>query len=412
MPSHALAPALPLRLLAAVWLPFGFAYALSLFFRSVNAVLSPDLVRDLGLDPSELGVLTSAYMLAFAAFQLPLGLLLDRYGPRLVNGSLLVIAALGSLMFALAESLVWLMVARALIGLGVSGCLMAAIQAFIHWFPRSVLASLYGWVMAAGGLGALAATVPVEMVLQHFPWRTLFYWLAGITLISAALTFWAVPDPPDKAARESLGELVRGLLIIGRDTVFWKIGLLQAVAGGTSMALLGLWLAPWLRDVAGMTRGGIGVMLAVMAASMTFGFALWGMAADRLARRGVKMITLYLGGLATAIVMLGLLAAGITTGLPAIVFTFSFFGASGQLMYAILARRFPVHLAGRCTTATNMLMFSAAFAIQWGMGAVIGLWPSEPERYAIEGYRMAFGIVFGVQAGLYLIVFMARRRIK
>jgi MFS family permease len=416
MSTQASIAARPLRLLAAVWVPFALGYALSQFFRSVNAVLSPDLVRDLGLDPNQLGLLTSAYLFTFAAFQLPLGLLLDRYGPRRVNAATLVCAAAGALLFAVGQSLAALIAARALIGFGVAICLMAGMQAFIKWFPRSILATLNGWMMAAGGFGALTATAPVEWLLQSTDWRTLFEWLAAITLLSAAVIYWIVPEQPATGRRESTHELLRGLVTVGRDRVFWKMGLLQASASGTSMSLLGLWIAPWLRDVAGMSRPAIGLTLALMAGAMMCGFALWGTLADRLARHGVRMITLYLGGLGVALVMLGLLALGVRWGgaaaLTAIIVAYSFFGASGQLVYPMLARRFPDRLAGRFNTANNMLTFVAAFAVQWGMGAVIDLWPAQPERYALEGYRAAFGGAFAIQLMLFLIVLTAREKLE
>lgn len=118
------------RLLVRLFAPFAFGYFLSYLFRTVNAVIAPDLARDLGLQPASLGLLTAAYFLAFAAFQLPLGVLLDRFGPRRVEAGLLLVAAAGALVFARAESLGGLIAGRALIGFGVSSCLMAAFKGF------------------------------------------------------------------------------------------------------------------------------------------------------------------------------------------------------------------------------------------------------------------------------------------
>jgi sugar phosphate permease len=79
-----------------VLLPFAFAYSLSYFYRSVNAVIAPDLTNRFSLSPADLGLLTSAYFLVFSAFQLPLGLLLDRFGPRRTDATLLLAAAAGA----------------------------------------------------------------------------------------------------------------------------------------------------------------------------------------------------------------------------------------------------------------------------------------------------------------------------
>ncbi|MCX5732545.1 MAG: MFS transporter, partial [Deltaproteobacteria bacterium] len=117
-----------------IFLPFAAGYVLSYFLRNVNAVIAPDLIRELGISPSGLGLLTSAYLLAFAAAQLPLGVALDRYGARRVESALLLVAAAGCGLFAAGTSLTQLTIGRGLIGFGVSACLMAAFKAFSQWF--------------------------------------------------------------------------------------------------------------------------------------------------------------------------------------------------------------------------------------------------------------------------------------
>src|SRR5512134_2827170 len=134
-----------------IFIPFALGYFLSYLYRTVNAVLAPDLVRDIGLEPASLGLLTSAYFLAFAAAQLPLGILLDRYGPRRVEAGLLLFAAGGALLFGRAATLGELLLARALIGVGVAACLMAAFKAFTDWFPRELLPFVNGIQMVSGG---------------------------------------------------------------------------------------------------------------------------------------------------------------------------------------------------------------------------------------------------------------------
>ncbi|NJM56410.1 MAG: MFS transporter [Synechococcales cyanobacterium RU_4_20] len=157
-----------------VLLPFGIGYFLSQMFRSVNAVVGPDLVRDVGLGAAELGLLTSAYLLAFALFQLPLGVLLDRYGPRRVQSVLIALAGVGSLLFAIGESFLVLTAARALIGLGFAGGLMSGFKAVVLWVPDKRRALANAVVMSFGALGIIVATQPVDMSVQAFGWRAVF----------------------------------------------------------------------------------------------------------------------------------------------------------------------------------------------------------------------------------------------
>lgn len=151
-------PKMTALLALRIVLPFAFGYFLSYLYRAVNAVIAPDLTHDMGLDASALGLLTAAYFLTFAAFQLPLGILLDRYGPRRVEAALLIFAAIGAALFAWAPNEGTLIFARALIGFGVSACLMAAFKAYVMWFPMERLALINGIHLTAGGLGALMAT--------------------------------------------------------------------------------------------------------------------------------------------------------------------------------------------------------------------------------------------------------------
>jgi sugar phosphate permease len=168
-----------------VLLPFALGYYMSYVYRAINAVIAPDLVRDVGLDAASLGLLTSMYYLTFAAVQLPLGLVLDRVGPRRTEAALLLFAAAGALIFAIAQSLSGLAIGRGLIGLGVSACLMAGVTAFARWFPRERLAFINGCLFTAGGLGAITATAPVEAALAVTDWRGVFVALAAATLAVA-----------------------------------------------------------------------------------------------------------------------------------------------------------------------------------------------------------------------------------
>src|SRR5688500_9838527 len=185
-----MAPSLPAKTLLVMFSPFSASYFLSFFFRNVNAVISKDLSSEFALSPSDLGFLTSMYLLAFAAFQLPLGVLLDRYGPRRVVATLLCIAAAGALVFGLARDFTTLSIGRALIGLGVSGGLMGAIKAFTLWFPLNRLALLNGLYLAAGGIGGLSATAPAEALVGPLGWRLLFVLLAVLSLGAAVLVFF------------------------------------------------------------------------------------------------------------------------------------------------------------------------------------------------------------------------------
>jgi predicted MFS family arabinose efflux permease len=383
--------------MVVVFLPFAAGYFLSFFYRNVNAVISKDLAREFTLTPSDLGFLTSMYLLAFAAFQLPLGVLLDRFGPRRVVAALFCVAAAGAATFALAQDFMMLSIGRALIGLGVSAGLMGAIKAFTLWFPLSRLATLNGLYLAVGGVGGLAATAPAEALVEPFGWRALFYGLSALSLGAAFLLFFVVPEKPlpgeGRTLRAQIGEFGN----IFSRLMFWRIVLPFVICHAGYLTLQGLWLGPWLYDVAGQGRNAVGNYLFLTALAYTIGSVFFGVSSDRLAAAGISRLTVFKIGMAVAVTMFWLLAMGVTTGLGAVLVVYGFTTISGALAYALLPPAFPTDMTGRVATASNVLMFAFSFLFQWGVGAVLRFYPVTDGQYSPQGYSTALTILAVLQ---------------
>lgn len=393
-----------------VFIPFACGYFLSYLYRVVNAVLAPNLAADIGVDPSDLGLLTAAYFVTFAACQLPLGVLLDRFGPRKIEAFLLLFAALGAWIFASAQSLGGLLTGRALIGLGVSACLMAAFKAFVIWFPKEQLPLINGFQMAAGGMGALTATAPVEAALAVTDWRGVFWILALLTLVVAVAVYKIVPENGAYGVTPGLKEQIGGIRQVFSSLFFWRLAPWTTISQATLLSIQGLWAGPWLRDVAGFDRPQVAGGLLLVAAAMVAGFIFLGAAAERLNRSGIRPMGVAGTAMATFMAVLLLIVLEWTAAALPLWILFGFFGTSGILPYAVLSQHFPAGLSGRATTALNLLVFVAAFCAQWGIGAVIEFWPVSPEgRYAAAGYQAAFAVMLGLQAAAFLWFLIAPR---
>ena len=384
-----------------VTLPFLAGYFVSYVYRSVNAIIGPEIARELGLSAAGLGLLTGIYFFAFAVFQLPLGVLLDRYGPRRVNATLLLVAACGGAWFALGQTAVELTAARAIIGLGVSGCLMAAFSAFALWYPPERIATMNGVAFASGMLGAVAATVPLEMLLRVLHWREVFAGIVALNVAVSLLLYFAVPERTATQRGESLGAQLRGFSRLARDPAFWRVALCIGASQVAAVSLQTLWVATWLRDIAGYGPAQVARALLAFSIAMLLGYVGFGRAADALVRRGRSTLPLLAGGVALASLCLALLALGARTGMLAL--WCLFFGCSTAvvLSYSLFSRRYPRQMAGRVNTALNVFVFVGMFSGQWAVGLILSLWPQTAAGYAPAAYPWALGMLWLTQlAGL------------
>lgn len=377
-----------------VLLPFACGYFMSYLFRSVNAVIAPNLQRDLGIGAADLGTLTAAYFVTFSLFQLPLGILLDRFGPRRVQACLLLSAALGAIVFAIGTNLSHLVIGRALVGFGVAGGLMSAMKAIALWLPKERWALANGVFMTAGGLGALAATLPVELALEHYHWTALFWGLAALTVFASTMIFFIVPErEAAPVPSTSLGQQLRECGRFLADARFWRIAPVSMMGMASGMSIQGLWAGPYLRDVGGLDRAGAAQLLFIMAAALTAGFTLTGIAADRLQRRGIPLGRVMSWGVVFYAIVLAGLASGWVPTNPLLWIAFGIMCNTTVLAYPILSSQFAPEQAGRVNTLLNGVVFGFTFFAQAGMGWLIALWPrGNNGSYPLAAYQWTFGL--------------------
>ena len=387
------------QLILSILLPFAAGYYLSYVFRTMNAVIADCLVHDLGLGPSQVGFLTAAYFLTFAIMQLPIGIALDRFGPRLVQTVLLAIAALGALLFASGQSMAVLVIARALIGLGVAGGLMAALKALSLWAPPERQPFLNGIVIASGALGALTATAPLAWLIAMLSWRIVFLILAAITA-AVALIIYAVT--PASTARPQQGQegvnSQAGLSAVYRSSDFWQLAPLSALCIGTAWAFHGLWAAPWLTDVAQLDRPHLIRSLVVMSSALCVSAVAFGAISSWFRRKGLDMRLLFL---VTATVFIGCeLGLAFRMPIPPIVEwgLIAATGAATVFSYSILSDFFPKYLSGRANSALNVLHIGSAFMLQTAFGVIVNLWqPNQAGHYPEQAYRAAILVIVALQ---------------
>ncbi|MGJ5181999.1 MFS transporter [Bradyrhizobium oligotrophicum] len=384
---------------ALVFMPFAAGYFLSYLFRTINGVVSERLAAELGLNAADLGLVTAIYFLVLAIAQIPVGVMLDRYGPRRVQSTLLLVAAVGAAAFARSTGPLSLLMSRALIGLGVAAALTAGLKAIVLWFPRERLAPVNGYMVMLGALGAVAATLPAEAVLAKTGWRDLFDILAVSTAGTAILIFFLVPecgvDASSVAARGGLREILS-------DRRFWKTAPLSGACIGSAWSMQGLWAPSWLTDVEGMTRAEVVTALCVTAIVLSLGAWLLGMIANWARRKGIRPETLL--ALVAILFILAQLTLVFRLPMPSIGpwLMIAIVGSATVLSFAIISDYFPTEMAGRANGVLNVVHFGWGFLAQYGTGLLVALWGQHDGRYPVVAYQVAFGVNVVLQMGALL----------
>ena len=361
-----------------VFLCFAFAYFMSYAFRTINVVIAPDLVKDLGLNNADLGLLSSAYFIGFGATQIPLGLALDRFGPRITEAWVMILAVIGALIFAIAEDFTTLVMARVLIGMGVSACLMAAFSGFRAWYAPSQQGQLASAMLVCGTSGALASTWPVHLVTPYIGWRGVFLVMAALSFLAILILYFGLPvkksAPTDKPIQSTSATLSwQSYRPILTNSFFWRILPLGTFCYGGFIAVQTLWFGPWLIEVMNYP--------AATAAQIVFGFNVVLLLAylfntwvlPKLARRGIDTMRYMTWTVGMSMIM----QAGAYFWQTSLVwvwwYLFAITCASFVLAQSIIVLYFPKHYSGRVSTSYNLTLFIGAFIVQWGIGHMLDL---------------------------------------
>ena len=249
------------------WLTWGLLaslYFVGFFQRVAPAVMVDELMRDFSIAATLLGNLSAIYFYTYAAMQIPSGLLADAIGPRRVGASAAIVAAVGIILFALADSLWMASVGRGLIGASVAVAFVACMKLAGHWFPANRFATVTGISLLIGNLGGVLAGVPLSEAVAGIGWRNAMLISAGVTLVLAAFVWlWVRDDPSERgyashAHPEALNETAMSprqslkLVISERDT--WLLFFAGGLIAAPVLTFAGLWGVPWLVQVHGLER--------------------------------------------------------------------------------------------------------------------------------------------------------------
>ncbi len=388
-----------------VFLLLAAGYVLVNFHRLCPAVVALDLMRDLQAGGSLVGLLASAYFYPYAFMQIPSGLLADSWGPRKTITSFLILAGIASIAFGLAPTAGAAIGARVLVGIGVSMYFVPVMKVLTRWFTASEFSFMTGWMIAAGGLGALTAATPLAFLSAQLGWRGCFLLIGGVTLATAG-SIWvlvrnhpeelgypapaAASPPPGRAEPDmDLWNAMRSVVTTFR---FWPLALWYFFNFGIFYSFGGLWGGPFLMEIHQLSKSRAGAILSMIALGMMIGSPFCGYVSDHVFRSRKKVLVL--AAFCTFLLSLALWSHGgrfTVFWLYVWCFLMGLFSCSAAVVgFAAVKESFPVQITGTAMGLVNVFPFLGGALMQPAVGLILDWYGQGPAGYPLQAYRSAF----------------------
>jgi MFS family permease len=409
----------PASLAWAMWGIGASLYFIAFYLRVAPAVIVAELTDAFHLTAASLGNLSAFYFYSYVAMQIPTGLLVDRYGARVLLTIGAIVAAIGTGVFAAAPDLFWANTGRLLIGGSVGVAFVAMLKLASHWMPAKNFALASGAALTVGVFGAVFAGAPLRLLVDQFGWRSVMWGSAALTLAVAILAWMTVRDDPVERGYRSYASTrstaTRARVLDGLKEVlgYRNVVLLFIAAGvgsGLTLSFAGLWGMPFLTTHYGLTQAHAAMLCSMMLVVWAGGSLAYGAISDRIGRRK----PLYLGGLTAALVLWSILI-----GVPALPYAvlvallaaIGFFASCFIVTFAFAKESVPARLAGTVSGVSNMGVIIGPMILQPLIGVILDYTGQDSlingkRAFAFVSYQLGFScaLVWGLIA-LVLLLF-------
>lgn len=364
----------------AIFIVTSLLFVLSQFYRASIAVITPNLMADLSLNTKGLSLMSAAFFYAFALTQIPLGIYLDRVGPRITMTCLSLIAVLGGLVFAWADSQTVLIIGRILLGVGMACNLMGTFKLLTLWFGPLKFATLTTFVISFGTAGNMVATTPLVLLVQGIGWRMTFTVFAIINLVLVIVFFLVVRDrnrdlpphlqisEPPLGFRETLTDIYN--LLHKRD--YWIISWGTFCRYGVFAAVQTLWAGPYLLNVMALSQVATGNVIFSLNLGVILGGPVYGMLSDKIFKTRKWILVTGFLCLALTMAILAFLSSQTSFFMLAVIFfCLGVFNSTGTIMYSHIKERMPIEKAGTAMTGINFFTMVGAAIFLQGLGTLM-----------------------------------------
>jgi len=404
------------------WVVFGVIgsiYILVYFHRVSTSVIATDLLAAFQTNATALGFMSSMYFYLYAFEQPLVGYLSDRLGPRRVVVLWSLIAALGCVVFALASSIGWASVGRALIGFGVGGVYVPGLKAISQWFSRKDLGTMTGMLISSGNLGAIVATTPLAWIAASWCWRSSFFVIGALTVVLALFGFFFVRDHVDNKvppSKKTAGErpLKTSAFQIITSSWFWLVAALFFGVFGGIVSLQGLWATPFLISMFHLDRDYASMINMALPIGYMFGAPFFGRLGDRVFGDRAHLLIFLFAFLTCSWFALTFLAHPL--GVKGVMVIYAVLGGLagglGTTLWATAQGKTPSAIMGLMSGLMNPFPLLGMAVMQGVTGTIVDHAGRVGDVYAPEGYRNAFFILFVIAAACFVLCVVFRKHLS
>ena len=408
-----------------VWGLGAILYLIGFYQRVAPAVMTSELMMSFDIGAAGLGNLSGIYFYSYVAMQVPTGILADRWGPRRLLSAGALGAGAGTLVFAMAPSLMWAGMGRLLIGGSVAVAFVAMLKLAVHWFAPRQFALASGMALFCGIIGAVFAGVPLRLLVSEMGWRPVMLTSGVVTLAVAGLIWMLVRDDPGEKGYTSYAYAVSGTtprsgFMTDIKEIFkhrnpWLLCFIPGGIVGSVLTFSGLWGVPFLTTHYGLSQAGAAALCSTLLVAWAVGGPVFGALSDRMGRRKPLYVSgciigvlawltiIFVPGLSLNVLTLLFLCAGFSSGCMIIGFAF-------------VKESVPSFLAGTASGICNMGVMLGPMILQPAVGIILDLHRQGHmvdgiKHYSLAAYQLGFSLMLAwLILGAILILFTDETR--
>lgn len=408
----------------AAFMPFlvcgvgGFFYVYEFFLRVMPSAMTDDLMRSFSIDAGGLGILSAFFYYGYTPMQIPAGLLLDRYGPRILLTLSMAICAIGAFAFGLTNSAIVASLARLCIGLVSAFAFVGALVLASRWFAAKYFALIVGLIQLMGCVGAIVGEAPVAIIVQSIGWRSTMFWSGGVGAVFAVLFWLVIRDRPDQSTNPEFVATTPGLTEFERlgkvlkNPQTWAIGLYAFSCWAPIAIFADLWGIPYLKIFYNTSVAQAAMGVAIVWIGIALIGPLIGWWSNKIANRRLPLLLCSIIGLGSSLIMIYIpnLPWGI---MYFALFLFGAAASSQSVTFGVVQDNNPPSVAGTAVGFNNMAVILGGVLFQPLVGLILNaLWDGKIvdgiHMYSIENYRSALILLplcslVGIFSSLFLI---------